>query len=211
VPVPAPVPIPAPALVSVPEPAEMPAPADVSAPAAAPAPMVAQMARWSSGPGGSALRASCADLENVARLFRLTADPSTDQVWLNLRDACCCLGADVSMAMTAPPMPDPQAQFLWTKVLAAAQRAATDLRAGMEQQDPALIRQGNVEIQAAAGHMAEMTTRIKAIPATVNSSHPSRSGPRYVGSHEEDEKGSVGQPAGRPRRAGRRGAHASPA
>jgi len=181
VPVPAPVPIPAPALVSVPAPAEVPAPA------AAPAPMVAQMARWSSGPGGSALRAICADLENVARLFRLTADPSTDQVWLNLRDACCCLGADVSMAMTAPSMPDPQAQFLWTEVLAAAQRAATDLRAGMEQQDPALIRQGNVEIQAAAGHLAEMTTRIKDIPAAGD------------------------QQTGRPRRAGGRGAHASPA
>jgi hypothetical protein len=173
--------------------------------------MVAQMARWSSGPGGSALRAICADLENVARLFRLTADPSTDQVGLNLRDACCCLGADVSMAMTAPSMPDPQAHFLWTEVLAAAQRAATDLRAGMERQDAALIRQGNVEIQAAAGRMAEMTTRIKAIPATANSSHPPGSGPRHVGSHEEDEKGSVGQETGRPRRAGGRGAHASPA
>jgi len=158
------------------------APAPAEAPA--PVPMVARMAQWSSGPGGSALRAICTDLENVARLFRLTADPSTDQVWLNLRDACCCLGADVSMAMTAPSMPDPQAQSLWTQVLGAAQRAATDLRAGMERQDAALIRQGNVEIQAAAGHMAEMTTRIKAIPA---------------------------QEAGRPRRAGGRGAHASPA
>jgi len=146
--------------------------------------MVARMAQWSSGPGGSALRAICTDLENVARLFRLTADPSMDQVWLNLRDACCCLGADVSMAMTAPSMPDPQAQSLWTEVLGAAQRAATDLRAGMERQDAALIRQGNVEIQAAAGHMAEMTTRIKAIPV---------------------------QETGRPRRAGGRGAHASPA
>ena len=146
--------------------------------------MVARMAQWSSGPGGSALRAICTDLENVARLFRLTADPSTDQVWLNLRDACCCLGADVSMAMTAPSMPDPQAQSRWTEVLGAAQRAATDLRAGMERQDAALIRQGNVEIQAAAGHMAEMTTRIKAIPV---------------------------QETGRPRRAGGRDAHASPA
>jgi hypothetical protein len=163
----------------------VPVPAPVLAEASAPAPMVAQMAHWSSGPGGSALRAICADLENVARLFRLTADPSTDQVWLNLRDACCCLGADVSMAMTAPSMPDPQAQSLWTEVLAAAQRAATDLRAGMEQQDAALIRQGNLEIQAAAGHMAEMTTRIKAIPAT------------------------AGQPTARPRQA--RGAHAGPA
>lgn len=126
--------------------------------------MIAQMARWSSGPGGSALRAICADLENVARLFRLTADPSGDQIWLNLRDACCCLGADVSMAMTAPSMPDPQAQALWAEVLAASQRAATDLRAGMERREAALIRQGNVEIQAAAAHMAEMTRRIKAIP-----------------------------------------------
>jgi hypothetical protein len=192
------VPVPAPVLVPVPE-------------APAPAPMVAQMAHWSSGPGGSALRAICADLENVARLFRLTADPSTDQVWLDLRDACCCLGADVSMAMTAPSMPDPLAQSLWAEVLAAAQRAATDLRAGMERQDAAMIRQGNVEIQAAAGHMAEMTTRIKAIPVTVNSSHPSLSGPQYVGSHEEDEKGSVGPETGRARRAGGRGSHASPA
>jgi hypothetical protein len=165
----------------------MPVPAPVPAEVSAPAPMVAQMAHWSSGPGGSALRAICADLENVARLFRLTADPSTDQVWLNLRDACCCLGADVSMAMTAPSMPDPLAQSLWAEVLAAAQRAATDLRAGMERRDAAMIRQGNVEIQAAAGHMAEMTTRIKAIPAT------------------------AGQETGRPRRAGARGAHASPA
>lgn len=170
-------PVPAPVLIPAPAPAEVPAPG--------PAPMVAQMAQWSSGPGGSALRAICADLENVARLFRLTADPSTDQVWLNLRDACCCLGADVSMAMTTPPMPDPQAQSLWAEVLAAAQRAATDLRAGMERQDAAMIRQGNVEIQAAAGHMAEMTTRIKAIPAT------------------------AGQEAGRP--PGARGSHASPA
>jgi len=126
--------------------------------------MVAQMARWTSGPGGSALRAICADLENVARLFRLTADPSADQLWLSLRDACCCLGADVSMAMTAPSMPDPQAQSWWAEVLAAAQRAAADLRAGMQRRDAAMIRQGNVEIQAAAGHLAEMTRRIKAIP-----------------------------------------------
>jgi hypothetical protein len=195
------VPVPAPVLVPAPAPVE----------ASAPAPMVAQMAHWSSGPGGAALRAICADLENVARLFRLTADPSTDQVWLDLRDACCCLGADVSMAMTAPSMPDPQAQSLWAGVLAAAQRAATDLRAGMEQRDPAMIRQGNVEIQAAAAHMAEMTTRIKAIPATVNSSHPSQSGPRYVGSHEQDDQGSAGQETGRPRRAGARGSHAGPA
>jgi hypothetical protein len=126
--------------------------------------MIDQMAYWSSGPGGSALRAICADLENVARLFRLTADPSGDQIWVDLRDACCCLGADVSIAMTAPSMPDPQAQALWAEVLAASQRAATDLRAGMDQRDAALIRQGNVEIQAAAAHMAEMTGRIKAIP-----------------------------------------------
>lgn len=172
-------PVPAPVLIPVT------APAEVSAPVSPPAPMVAQMAQWSSGPGGSALRAICADLENVARLFRLTADPSPDQVWLDLRDACCCLGADVSMAMTAPSMPDPQAQSLWTKVLAAAQRAATDLRAGMERRDAAMIRQGNVEIQAAASHLAEMTTRIKAIPAA------------------------PGQETGRPRQA--RGSHASPA
>jgi hypothetical protein len=153
-------PVPVPAAVPVP----MPAPVAAPAPAPATLPMVAQMARWSSGAGGSALRAICADLENVARLFRLTADPSADQLWLNLRDACCCLGADVSVAMTAPSMPDPQAQTLWAEVLAASQRAAADLRAGIEGRDAAMIRQGNVEIQAAAGHMAEMTTRIKAIP-----------------------------------------------
>jgi hypothetical protein len=155
-------PVPAPVPVSAAMPVPMSAP--VAAPAPATLPMVAQMARWSSGPGGSALRAICADLENVARLFRLTADPSADQLWLNLRDACCCLGADVSMAMIAPSMPDPQAQSLWAEVLAASQRAAADLRAGIERRDAALIRQGNVEIQAAAGHMAEMTRRIKAIP-----------------------------------------------
>ena len=126
--------------------------------------MIAQMARWNTGPGGSALRAICADLENVARLFRLAADPGADQLWPDLRDACCCLGADVSIAMTAPSMPDPQAQSLWTEVLAASQRAAADLRAGMERRDAAMIRQGNVEIRAAAGHMAEMTRRIKEIP-----------------------------------------------
>jgi hypothetical protein len=157
-------PVPAPVPVSAAMPVPMSAPVAAPAPAPAALPMVAQMARWSSGAGGSALRAICADLENVARLFRLTADPSADQLWLNLRDACCCLGADVSMAMIAPSMPDPQAQSLWAEVLAASQRAATDLRAGIERRDAALIRQGNVEIQAAAGHMAEMTRRIKAIP-----------------------------------------------
>jgi len=126
--------------------------------------MAGQMARWNSGPGGSALRAICADLANVATLFRQAADPAADLPWPSLRDACCCLGADVSMAMTTPPMPDSQTQSLWAEVLAAAQRAATDLRAGAELRSAALVYQGNVEIRAAAEHLAEMTKRIKAIP-----------------------------------------------
>ena len=133
-------------------------------PGTAPEPMAGQMARWNGGPGGSALRAICADLANVATLFRQAADPAADLPWPNLRDACCCLGADVSMAMTAPSMPDPQAQSLWAEVLAAAQLAAADLRAGTELRSPALIQQGNAEIRAAADHLAEMTERIKAIP-----------------------------------------------
>ena len=68
------------------------------------------------------------------------------------------------MAMTAPSMPDSPAQSLWMEVLAAAQRAATDLRAGAELRSAALVYQGNVEIRAAAEHLAEMTKRIKAIP-----------------------------------------------
>ncbi len=135
-----------------------------SAPVTAPEPMASQMTRWNSGPGGTALRAICADLTNVVTLFRQLADPATDLPWPNLRDACCCLGADVSMAMTAPSMPDAQAQSLWAEVLAAAQLAAADLRAGTELRSAALIRQGNVELRAAADHLAEMTKRIKAIP-----------------------------------------------
>jgi hypothetical protein len=139
-------------------------PAIVSAPVTAPEPMAGQMARWNSGPGGSALRAICADLANVATLFRRAADPAADLPWPNLRDACCCLGADVSMAMTAPSMPDAQAQSLWAEVLAAAQLAAADLRAGTELRSTALIGQGNAELRAAADHLTEMTKRIKAIP-----------------------------------------------
>jgi len=129
--------------------------------------MAAQMARWNSGPGGSALRAICADLANVATLFRQATGSPTDQLWSGLRDACCCLGADVSMAMMAPSMPDSQAQSLWAEVLAASQRAATDLRAGTEMRSVALIHQGNLAIRAAADHLAEMTKRIKAIPPSL--------------------------------------------
>ena len=141
------------------------APGLVPEPAPAPAPTAAAMARWNSGPGGSALRAICADLENLATLFRAAAEPAADLPWPSVRDACCCLGADVSMAMTAPSMPDSQAQSLWMEVLAAAQRAATDLRAGTELRSAALIYQGNVEIRAAADHLAQMTKRIMAIPS----------------------------------------------
>jgi len=156
---------PALAFKSAPVLAPEPAPALAPGPAPAPAPEVVQMARWNSGPGGSALRAICADLENLATLFRSAADPAADLPWPGLRDACCCLGADVSMAMTAPSMPDSQAQSLWMEVLAAAQRAATDLRAGTELRSAALIYQGNVEIRAAADHLAQMTKRIMAIPS----------------------------------------------
>jgi hypothetical protein len=144
------------------EPVAVPEPG--TAPAAAPEPAAGQMARWNSGPGGSALRVICADLANIATLFRQAADPAADVPWSNLRDACCCLGADVSMAMTAPSMPDPQAQSLWAEVLAAAQLAAADLRSGTELRSAALIRQGNTEIRTAADHLVEMTERIKAIP-----------------------------------------------
>jgi len=156
------VPVPAPVTWPVTEP--VPVPAAVTAPASAREPMAGQMARWNSGPGGSALRAICADLANLATLFGQAADPAAELPWPNLRDACCCLGADVSMAMTAPSMPDSPAQSLWMEVLAAAQRAATDLRAGAELRSAALVYQGNVEIRAAAEHLAEMTKRIKAIP-----------------------------------------------
>jgi DNA segregation ATPase FtsK/SpoIIIE-like protein len=127
--------------------------------------MAAQIAHWNNGLGGTAFRALRTDLDDITRLSReAAADPAEDESSLKLRNVCARFASDVSVAMAAPPMPDPQAQFLWGEVLAASKRAAVYFRAGMERRNAALIRQGNAEFQIAAGHVVELSGRIKAIP-----------------------------------------------
>jgi hypothetical protein len=131
----------------------------------APPPMAAQIAHWNNGPGGIAFRALRTDLDDITALSRkAAADPAEDRPSLKLRNVCTRFDSDVSAAMAAPPMPDPQAQFLWGEVLRASKRAAACLRAGIEGRNAALIRQGNAEFQIAAGHGVELSRRIKAIP-----------------------------------------------
>jgi hypothetical protein len=140
---------------------------------AAPPPMAAQIASWNGGPGGAAFLALLADLNDIIALFgEAEAHPAGNQHSVKLRDLCARFGSDVSVAMAAPPMPDPQAQHLWGEVLKASRRAAAYFRAGIETRNAALTRQGNAEFQTATGHTVGLLRRIKAIPRPQDVARP---------------------------------------
>jgi hypothetical protein len=130
----------------------------------APSPPAAEMIRWRNGPGGLAFRTFRSDLADLTVLWdRVTADRGNTQLWAKLVSVYTRFGADVAAAMSAPAMPDPQAQRAWNQALVICQRAAEDYRIGVETRDRAMIGRGNAHIQIARVAMQELTARIKAI------------------------------------------------
>ena len=123
-------------------------------------PVVTEMIRWREGPGGLAFQACLSDVHDLSSLWsQVTADLTNNVVHV----LCARFQADVSAALAAPAMPDPQARSALAMALSAAQRAIEDLRIGLDLRNAAVLRQAGAQWDVAGAHLREMTARIRAI------------------------------------------------
>ncbi len=145
-------------------------------PPPAPLPIVTEMIRWREGPGGRAFRTYLADVDDLSRLWhQVTADLTNNDLRLQVHGLCARFQADVSAALAAPAMPDPQARSALAMALSASQGAIEDLRIGLDLRNAALLRQAGAQWDVAGVHLREMTARIRAItPPAPRAASPRR-------------------------------------
>jgi hypothetical protein len=78
---------------------------------------------------------------------------------------CATLAEDVTNAQAAPPIPDPAAQFWYTRALADFSKAAADCHAGAQSQDAAMLNESTAALDAGARAMEKVTAAIRALNA----------------------------------------------
>lgn len=145
-------------------------------PPPAPVPIVTEMIRWREGPGGLAFQACLTDVHDLSSLWRqVTADLTNNDLRLQVHVLCARFQADVSAALAAPAMPDPQARSALAMALSASQRAIEDLRVGLDLRNAEVLRQAGAQWDVAGAHLREMTARIRAItPPAPRAASPRR-------------------------------------
>ncbi len=122
---------------------------------------VTTLSEWLLSLGGTAQRAIQSDLNDIRRF----SEKRTDERWLQrLQQAWQALDADVSAAIAAPPVPDAESQYWWTKALVEFQRAAVDFLEGSKTLDTKMLLRSSDSLRGAVDYLTEAINRFQ-LPA----------------------------------------------
>lgn len=126
----------------------------VTTAATSPSPRVreAQMLAWYQYGGADLLEGFASNFVAFGRAFDTTLKDGNINT-VSLRSTCVDIDQWTRKTDTYFPLPDPQAQSVWSKVVAQAKKASTDCQNALAQRNPTLL-QASINELLAAGNLA---------------------------------------------------------
>jgi hypothetical protein len=137
-----------------------PAPRSALPPRSAPPPM---MAAWARGNGGQAFHAVADSLTSLRHQLLLRRPAERDgelAYWQRVLSLATILENWANLAMTAPQMPDADAQSQWAMALDHAQHGAADLRGAVTGKGSVRFEVAASELETAARYVGRLISRV---------------------------------------------------